>query len=102
VQKPTVEAHVPFTVVVKDFACPHLQVKFVPARMDIGQVHKVDVVSMCLSCMLVYILYFLSCILLNEQCQWICNGKNCRIQTGIFVTSLLWFMICFLHNTDEV
>jgi hypothetical protein len=48
VKKPTVKAHVPPTAVVKDFACPHLQVRFVSARMGTGQVHKVDVVSMCL------------------------------------------------------
>jgi hypothetical protein len=48
-KKPIVKAHVPLTVVVKDFACPQLQVRFVSARMGTGQVHKVDVVSMCLS-----------------------------------------------------
>ncbi|XP_033608850.1 uncharacterized protein LOC111868224 isoform X2 [Cryptotermes secundus] len=44
VKKPTVKAHVPLTIVVKDFTCPHLQVRFVSARMGTGQVHKVDVV----------------------------------------------------------
>jgi hypothetical protein len=48
-RKHTVEAPVPFIVVVKDFACPLLQVRFVSARMVTGQVHKVDVVSMHLS-----------------------------------------------------
>jgi hypothetical protein len=46
-RKPTVEAHVPFTAVVKDFVCPHLEVRFVSARMGTGQVHKADVVSIC-------------------------------------------------------
>jgi len=45
VKAPIIEVHLLFTFVVKDFACPHLQVRFVSARMDIGQVHKVDVVS---------------------------------------------------------
>jgi len=40
-----IEVHLLFIFVVKDFACPHLQVRFVSARMDFGQVHKVDVVS---------------------------------------------------------
>jgi hypothetical protein len=40
-----IEVHVPLTFVVKDFACLHLQVRFISARMVIGQVHEVDVVS---------------------------------------------------------
>jgi hypothetical protein len=36
VKKPTIEAPVPFIVAVKDFVCPHLEVRFVSARMDTG------------------------------------------------------------------
>jgi hypothetical protein len=40
-----IEVHLLFTFVVKDFAFPHLQVRFVSARLDVGQVHEVNVVS---------------------------------------------------------
>jgi hypothetical protein len=36
VRTPTIEVHVLFTFVMKDFTCPHLQVRFISARMDIG------------------------------------------------------------------
>jgi hypothetical protein len=45
VKTPIFEVHVLLTFVVKDFTCPHLQVRFISARMDIGQVHEADVVS---------------------------------------------------------
>jgi hypothetical protein len=44
VKKPIVKAPVPFIVAVRDFVCPHLEVRFVSARMDTGQVLKDDVV----------------------------------------------------------
>ena len=45
VKAPIMEVHALFTFVVKDFACPLLQVRYVSAWRDIGQVHEVDVVS---------------------------------------------------------
>jgi hypothetical protein len=42
---PIIEVHALFTFVMQDFTCPHLPVRFVSARMDIGQVHEVNVVS---------------------------------------------------------
>jgi hypothetical protein len=45
VKTPIIKVHLLFTFVMKDFACPHLQVRFISAMMDIGQVHEVDVVS---------------------------------------------------------
>jgi adenine-specific DNA glycosylase len=50
VKTPIIEVHLLFTFVVKDFACPHLQVRFISAMMDIGQVHEVDVLPVVARC----------------------------------------------------